>query len=145
MNGCLECEAQRSGVPEVLHREGGFVVHAIIGGGAVPGWLIVAPERHVEQLDALEDAEAAALGPLLKKVGAALRLASGAEKLYVSVFAELVAHLHVHVIARTPELPNELRGARLFLSSEKAPADEVARVVQRVKAALSTQSSASDG
>ncbi len=136
MNGCRECDAQKNGETPLLHRSGGFVVHPVLGGGAVPGWLVVAPERHVTQVDALTDEEAAALGPLLKRVGAALREATGGEKLYVAAFGELLPHFHVHLIARPDGFPREERGGRIFASEKRADPAEIERVAERVRELL---------
>jgi diadenosine tetraphosphate (Ap4A) HIT family hydrolase len=94
----------------------------------VPGWLLVAPRRHVEQLDQLEADEARELGTLLKDVSAALRQAAGGEKIYLAVFAEILPHLHFHVVARPPGWPAEERGAALLRGSQAAPLAEAARV-----------------
>jgi diadenosine tetraphosphate (Ap4A) HIT family hydrolase len=115
-------------------RRGPFVVHAIPEGGSVPGWLVVAPARHVEQIDALRAEELASLGPLLAQVAAALRAETTCEKVYVSIFAEVLPHLHVHVIARPPGLPAAERGPRLFLAEGRAEGAEA--LTRRVLARL---------
>jgi diadenosine tetraphosphate (Ap4A) HIT family hydrolase len=115
---------------------GPFVVHPLPEGGAVPGWFVVAPLRHVEQVDALSTAELSALGPLLADLAAVLRAETGAAKVYLSVFAEVVPHLHVHVVARPNDLPPAERGARLFLAEGRAPDGEVQDLARRVFARL---------
>jgi hypothetical protein len=59
------------------------------------------------------------------------------EKVYVAVFAEVVPHLHVHVIARPPGLPLGARGPQVFAAPPVATreAEDVAR---RVLARLGT-------
>src|SRR5262249_38268764 len=109
---CLECAVVRGGgTPQggPLLRRGPFVAHVRPDAAPVPGWLFVAPARHVEQIDALDVAEQAGLGPLLSEVAAALRAETGGARVYVSVFAELMPHLHVHVVARPPDLPESER------------------------------------
>lgn len=138
---CQECEiaagrVDPAGLPP-LHR-GPFVVHPRTDGGAVPGWFVVAPVRHAEQIDALDDRELAELGPVVAEVAAALRESTPAERVYVSVFAEVLHHLHVHVIARPPGAPAELTGPRVFLATAKADADAARRVAERVFARLAT-------
>jgi diadenosine tetraphosphate (Ap4A) HIT family hydrolase len=115
-------------------RRGPFVVHAIPEGGPVPGWLVVAPARHVEQIDALRAEELSLLGPLLARVAAALRAETSCEKVYVSIFAEVLPHLHVHVIARPPGWAAAEAGPRLFLAGGRAEGAEA--LTRRVLARL---------
>jgi diadenosine tetraphosphate (Ap4A) HIT family hydrolase len=117
-------------------RRGPFVVHALPEGGQVPGWFVVAPARHVEQVDALRAEELASLGPLVAEVAAALRRETPCEKVYVSIFAERLPHLHVHVIARPPGIPAELLGPRLFLAAGRAEGREAEALAERVRARL---------
>lgn len=130
MTSCPECERIAGGTE--LVRRGPFVVHGKWETPSVPGWMIVAPARHVEQIDLLHVEEAAALTPLLVEVTAALRLSTPCEKVYVSVFAEVLPHLHVHLIARAPDAPAEVRGPKVFAAppiADPSVADAVTRGV----------------
>jgi diadenosine tetraphosphate (Ap4A) HIT family hydrolase len=73
-------------------------------GTAQSGWLVVLPRRHVLALDEMSHAEAAALGPLLRAVTAALREVTGCAKTYVALFAEAegFGHVHFHVVPAPP-------------------------------------------
>jgi diadenosine tetraphosphate (Ap4A) HIT family hydrolase len=136
---CLECAVVRNGVTPQggpVLRRGPFVVHMRPDPAPVPGWLLVAPARHVEQIDALDATEQRLLGPLLSEAAAALRAETGAAKVYVSVFAELMPHLHVHVVARPPDLPESERGPRIFASERRADPAEALAVARRVHARL---------
>jgi diadenosine tetraphosphate (Ap4A) HIT family hydrolase len=107
-------------------------VHAKLEAGGVPGWMVVAPLRHVEAVDALSAEEQAALMPLVAQVATALRRQTPTEKVYVAVFSEVVPHFHVHVIARPPDLPLADRGPRVFEVVAPAAArraDDVGRLV----------------
>lgn len=117
-------------------RLGRFAVHPKLESPPVPGWLVVAPRRHVEQWDALDARELAELGPLVSRVAAALRACTPTAKVYVSVFAEVLPHFHVHVVARPPELADDERGARLFLSEVRVSDAEGAELFRRVSAWL---------
>ena len=90
------------------------VAHA--SGTSLPGWLVVLPRRHVIALDELTAEEAADLGPLLRALTAALREVLGCSKTYVALFAEAegFAHVHFHVVPRSPDLDQSLRGPRVF-------------------------------
>jgi diadenosine tetraphosphate (Ap4A) HIT family hydrolase len=136
---CPECGATSSGASvlglRVLH-EGRFAVHPKLESAPVAGWLVVAPQRHVEQWDALNPRELAELGPLVARVAAALRAETPTAKVYVTVFAEVLPHFHVHVVARPPELAMEERGARLLLSDTRVSDTERIDLFRRVSSRL---------
>jgi hypothetical protein len=79
--------------------------------------------------------EQAALLPLVAEVAAALRAETPCEKTYLAVFSEVVPHLHVHVVARSPGLAEAFRGPRVF-SAPPVPAREAEDVSGRVLARL---------
>jgi diadenosine tetraphosphate (Ap4A) HIT family hydrolase len=83
---------------------------------SLDGWMVLGLRRHVTALADLTDAEAAELGPLIQRTSAALRQVLGCPKTYVVQFAEhrLHPHVHVHVIARPADLPDEEQGPRVF-------------------------------
>jgi diadenosine tetraphosphate (Ap4A) HIT family hydrolase len=146
MPPCAECQAIAAGTPRALTR-GPFVVHARLEPGKVAGWMVVAPRRHVEQIDELGAAEQALLGPLVADVARALRAETAPARVYVAAFGEALPHLHVHVIARPEGLPPGDRGAAVF--AEGASVDEgqaravAGRVLDRLAASdPSTRSSA---
>jgi diadenosine tetraphosphate (Ap4A) HIT family hydrolase len=80
------------------------------------GWLVLKPLRHVESVAELTEAEAAALGPLVRRASAALTDVVGCAKVYVVCFAESASapHVHFHLIPRAADLPRERRGPRVF-------------------------------
>ena len=85
-------------------------------GTALPGWLVIVPRRHVTALDELTAEEATELGPLLRRVTAAMRSVLGCAKTYVALFAEAegFAHVHFHVMPRAADLEADLHGPRIF-------------------------------
>jgi diadenosine tetraphosphate (Ap4A) HIT family hydrolase len=121
-------------------RRGAFAVFPLMDSPPVPGWLVIAPVRHVEHWDALDAGERREIGPLVAEVAAALRAETPAAKVYVSAFGEVLSHFHVHVVARPPELPAEERGARLFLAEGRATEAECAELARRVYARLAAGS-----
>lgn len=139
-NPCVECEVAQGhrhvrGVAPVVR--GAFILHPRADGAAVPGWWLIAPARHVEQFDALRADEQAALGAIVGELAAALRASTPTEKIYVSIFSEVLHHLHVHVIARPPDLDPADHGPAIFTSRRTADAREVDEVAARVIALLS--------
>jgi len=115
-------------------------VHPKLEPGGVPGWMVVAPLRHVEAVDALTSEEQAALMPLVAQVAAALRLETPAEKVYVAAFAERLPHFHVHVIARPPDLPEADRGPSVFALAPPVDSRQSEAVGRRVLARLEATS-----
>jgi diadenosine tetraphosphate (Ap4A) HIT family hydrolase len=137
-DACPECRVAKGDLGSGLLalREGAFVVHPKLEAPPVPGWMVVAPLRHVEQWDALDATELRELGPLVARVSAALRASTPTTRVYVSVFAEVLPHFHVHVVARPPEWPAEERGARLFLAEGRLGDPEPMALARRVYAHL---------
>lgn len=136
--GCFACLqlAQRELLPPRLHiYDDGlwWVAHSF--NSALPGWLVLQPQRHVVSLAELTADEAAVLGPLLRRLSLALTNIVGCAKTYVVMFAELerFTHLHFHVIPRAANLPKDLIGSAIFSylrqpPSEWVPAEEMDRI-----------------
>jgi hypothetical protein len=62
------------------------------------------------------------------------------EKEYISCYAEMehFRHIHVHVFARPPDLPDELKGGKSFAllkvaPEEAVPADEIVAFCERLQ------------
>lgn len=146
MTGCYPCRMNAAGsdLPprERVYDDGLWrVAHAF--NSTLPAWLVMLPKRHVTSLAELTPAEAAALGPLLQRLTAALSELTGCEKTYVALFAEAEGfeHLHVHVVPRVPDLPDDRRGPRVFeyLSTDESawlPEPERDRLARAVSAVL---------
>jgi diadenosine tetraphosphate (Ap4A) HIT family hydrolase len=102
---------------------------------ALPGWLVVVSARHVVSLAELSPDEAKVLGPLLAAVSRAVVDVTGCLKVYLALFAEAEGfeHLHIHVVPRRADLPNDLLGPGVFSylqrpESEWVPAVEMNRL-----------------
>ncbi len=83
---------------------------------SLPGWLVLDARAHVTALDELPPEAHAELGDLVGRLTAALRAELGCEKTYVMQFSEAAGfdHLHVHLVPRMADLPEDGRGARVF-------------------------------
>jgi diadenosine tetraphosphate (Ap4A) HIT family hydrolase len=110
---------------------------------SLPGWLVVAPRRHVLSLADLEPDEAATLGPLLAVLTRALQQTTGCLKTYVMLFAEAEGyeHLHFHVVPRQPDQPETERGPQIFArlgrpEAERVPETERNRLTADIREAL---------
>jgi diadenosine tetraphosphate (Ap4A) HIT family hydrolase len=102
---------------------------------ALPGWVVVVPARHILSLAELSPDEAAVLGPLLTAVSRAVVDVTGCLKVYLALFAEAEGfhHLHIHVVPRQGDLPEDLRGPGVFgylqrPESEWVTADEMDQI-----------------
>jgi diadenosine tetraphosphate (Ap4A) HIT family hydrolase len=106
------------------------------------GWLVLIARRHIESMADLTDDEAASLGTLARDVSAALQQATGCRKTYVVQFSESEGgHVHVHVVARMAELPDDARGPSIFRylgrpEAERVPEPERDRLAQELRSLL---------
>lgn len=67
-----------------------------------PGFSYLEPKRHITDITRLDGPEAASFGPTLARVTAALRDVTGVERVYIYVFGDGVAHLHLHLAPHRP-------------------------------------------
>ncbi len=139
VDGCYACTAALPDVPlrERIVRERGWrLAHDF--NSSLEGWLILAPLRHVRALHDLTAAEALAMGDLLRQASVALCEVTGCEKTYVMLFAEAEGfeHLHLHVVPRMAEHPEDRRGPKVFAfmhddaSVPPARRDEIAEAIR---------------
>ena len=118
-DGCYACRmtAASDDAPprERVIAEAGWRA-ALAFNSTLPGWLVLVPFRHITAMHELTVAESEELGLLLRRASVALRQVTGCEKTYVMLFAEAegFSHLHVHVVPRMADLPEEARGPRVF-------------------------------
>lgn len=119
MSGCMFCDP-----PEGAAHESGFLFLPSQDPVLVEGWMLLAPERHVDGWDRLTPKESRVLGDLVRRGVQSVRAVTGAPRVYVTVFGEQVPHLHVHLFPRTAEVPPEKRGPRLLFESRKGASAE---------------------
>jgi diadenosine tetraphosphate (Ap4A) HIT family hydrolase len=108
-----------------------------------PGELILKTRRHCESLADLTEAEASALGTLLRAGVSALQRVTDAERIYAVSFNERVRHVHFLLLPRTAAMPrghvlSDLyrRGRNLLrrLGLARNPtADDRARAAEQVR------------
>ena len=113
---------------------------------ALPGWLVALPRRHVTAIAELGPAEAAELGPLLANLSRALGVVTGCVKTYVLQLAEAegFSHVHFHVVPRAADVPDDIRGLRVFSVlgrpvGERVADDEQDRLALALAAELVTR------
>jgi diadenosine tetraphosphate (Ap4A) HIT family hydrolase len=138
---CLACEvvAGRHAPPGgVVHREGGFALHALADRTPLGGWLVLTSERHVRAWPDLAPDALRSLGPLAGRVMAAQRSVLGAEHVYAFSIGDAVRHFHLHLVPRYASTPERLRGRRCFdgTPADFLPDDVLAEAARRVAGAL---------
>jgi diadenosine tetraphosphate (Ap4A) HIT family hydrolase len=139
--GCLACAvvAGRHAVAGgLVHREGGFVLHALADPTPLRGWLVLTSERHARAWPDLPADALLSLGPLAARVMAAQRTVLGAEHVYAFSIGDAVRHFHLHLVPRYADTPERLRGRRCFEGrlEDALPADVVAEAARAVARAL---------
>ncbi len=118
MTDCFVCsENARADLPpreRIVVTDHWRVAHAF--DTTLPGWLVLDAREHVTALDELPAAAHTELGELLGRLSAALRAETGCAKTYVMAFSEADGfdHLHVHLVPRLPDLPDDARGPAVF-------------------------------
>jgi diadenosine tetraphosphate (Ap4A) HIT family hydrolase len=133
MSHCYTCElaarrhaGQAPLWDDIYHTEYWDVVHSY--NTALPGWLVLVARRHIEALDEMTEAEAVELGQLIRRVSLALKAVTGCLKTYVVQFAEAAEHphVHVHIIPRMADQPEDRRGPQIFAYLGVTDAERVA-------------------
>jgi diadenosine tetraphosphate (Ap4A) HIT family hydrolase len=116
---CLSCrslsgEQRISPAPAIYDGTYWVVEHGYPS--ALKGWLVLVLKRHAEALHELTPAEFAELANLQGRAARALHMLLECEKEYVMALAERTGfqHVHVHIVPRPRDLPEELRGPRIF-------------------------------
>ncbi len=127
---CLTCrslsgEARISPGPTIHTGRYWVVEHAYPC--AMRGWLVLVLQRHAEALHELTADEWTELADLQQRTVQVLRQATGCKKEYLAAFTDKPGfpHLHIHLIARSPALPDELRGGQIFTQLNVAPSEAV--------------------
>ena len=147
----MECQTCAIGEAEAHTPRGSIVttthwraVHAF--NTSLPGWLVLVAREHVTALDALDAEGHAELGTLLGQLSQALRTLTGCEKTYVMQFSETPGHhhLHVHLVPRMPDQPEDRRGTKVFgyvdvPEDQQIPAGERDRIGLAIRSTLATQ------
>jgi diadenosine tetraphosphate (Ap4A) HIT family hydrolase len=105
------------------------------------GHVMVEPKRHVEGLAALTAEEAAAIGQTVSKLAEAMRTSEGVTQVTSFVFGDgSERHLHVHVVPRYPETPEDFHLLRILQwpGAPRGGAHEVRDLCARLRTALAT-------
>lgn len=102
--------------PGPLIYEGKFWIVDHAYPSKLKGWLVVVAKRHVEALHELTSEEFSELAVLCEKSVKFLRELLDCEKEYVMCLAEKehFHHIHFHIVPKPFDLPEDLKGAKIF-------------------------------
>jgi diadenosine tetraphosphate (Ap4A) HIT family hydrolase len=97
----------------------------------MPGWVMLASQRHVAGAAYFDDDEAYDFGPALRHFSKVLEEVTGALRIYVAAMGEAFPHFHMHLIPRYSEMPNDVKGWPVFdlfraTGAGEVPVDEAA-------------------
>jgi diadenosine tetraphosphate (Ap4A) HIT family hydrolase len=141
VDGCLACDTRdgRVAVPGGVVWEGRDWLADHCLGPFPAGSLVLKARRHVESLPELADDEAAALGPAIRELSAAMVRGLPCERVYVGAWVDLPP-LHVHFVLE-PRFAAEQGVNAWELQAQRRRSDasdpcEAAAAAARIRAAL---------
>jgi diadenosine tetraphosphate (Ap4A) HIT family hydrolase len=112
---------------------------------ALPGWLVLVARRHIEAIADLSREESRELGDLITTTSQALHAAVHCRKTYIIQFAEATEHqhVHVHVVPRMVNQPEDRRGPQIFgylgvAEHERVAEDTMNRIAADIRLFLTT-------
>ncbi|WP_413381996.1 HIT family protein [Alkalihalobacillus sp. 1P02AB] len=106
------------------------------------GHLMIDLKRHAPTLGHMTSEEAKAFGVAIARVSKALLESENAEHIYSYVAGNALPHLHLHLVPRYPNTPQQFWGPMAVYDWEKAPfgdTDAVKKLCQRIKFYLETE------
>jgi histidine triad (HIT) family protein len=142
MPNCLFCDIQQGHLPVVggpVHDDDlVYAYHWDDEGSGYLGHLVLITRRHTPDFAALTPAEAQAVGLLISRLSSALKVCTGAEKVYTVFYGEVTPHLHVHLTARYGDAPPEYLRWRAedWPGAPRGDSDAIAALCDRLRAAL---------
>ncbi|EAQ00870.1 hypothetical protein JNB_11864 [Janibacter sp. HTCC2649] len=116
--GCYPCDREAAAdLPpgeDIVNTDHWRVAHAF--NSTLPGWLVLVPRRHMTSFTALTAEAAGELGGLIHRLSGALESVTGCSKTYLMQFSEAegFSHLHLHLVPRMPEQPQDAKGPKVF-------------------------------
>lgn len=106
------------------------------------GHIMIDLKRHAPTLADLTIEEAKVFGVMMARVSKALVQSVGAEHVYSLVSGNSVPHLHMHLVARYPNTPEDYWGPMAVYDWKEAPFgdnEEVIHLCKQIKAYLEEQ------
>jgi histidine triad (HIT) family protein len=147
MTDCLFCNIQQGVTPPaggpIYEDELVYAHHSHFDDGPVYlGSLAIETKRHTPDFADLTPAEAQAIGLLIARLSRALKICTGAEKVYVEFYAEVTPHLHTFLTARYPGTPAEyLRwNVKDWPDAPRGDVQDIAALCERLRTTLAQTS-----
>lgn len=118
LRGCFACDQQSEADlqprEDVVHTDHWRIAHAF--NSTLPGWLVLVPTRHVLSFTDLTPVASDELGGLVRRMSKALEQVTGCVKTYLMQFSEAegYSHLHLHLVPRLPDHPEDALGPGVF-------------------------------
>jgi histidine triad (HIT) family protein len=107
------------------------------------GHIMIDLKRHTPSLADMTVEEAGAFGVMMARVSRALKESENAEHIYSLVSGNSVPHLHMHIVARYPNTPEEHWGPMEVYDWRDAPMgdnDQVVELCNRIRIHLENNS-----
>jgi len=136
MSDCVFCKIVAGTIPSIRVHEDGQTLAFMDIGQVNPGHVLVALKAHAENLYALDDAQAAALGRASARVARAIRDAFAPQGLSVyqangKPAGQTVLHYHVHLLPR-----HEGDGMALTWPVKNPPRETLEGYAEKIRAKL---------
>ncbi|MFD1356990.1 HIT family protein [Fictibacillus halophilus] len=141
---CFICNKHKGDIQTsgVMIYEDEFVYVGHIDKGGKPSYLghiMIDLKRHAPSLGDMTFDEAKAFGVIMARVSKAIKETENAEHIYAAVSGNSVPHLHMHIIPRYPNTPEEYWGPWEVYDWPEAPFGknaEIIKVCERIKSYL---------
>ena len=101
---------------------------------SIPGELLIESRRHFLDFAEMNDDEAINYGPLLRRLYAAIKQATGAPRVYTLVTLEGASHLHIWLIPRPED--TDTHGVTFLLQDHTCADAEAVAMAQAIKEAM---------
>ena len=107
-----------------LYSDDLWVIRPIEPPWAIVGWMLMISRRHCSNPAAMDDDEARDLGTSVRHFERTLQRVTGAERIYTAALGEQARHLHIHMVPRYAQMPNNVSGWAVFDLQRAAAAGE---------------------
>lgn len=98
------------------------------------GTLFIESRRHFLDYAEMTDDESASLGRVMRKIYAALKLHTGAERVYQVTLIEGIPHFHSWFVAHHKEYPE--KGMKFLVGDDSCSDDDAAALAAKLRATI---------